>query len=77
MNDPIGEESPRFILPDMTPSERTAIVAYLLGDGAALSPADVMRLTDCAERTAYDVLDRLTRVLPLYHDAGRWQLLRE
>lgn len=62
-------------LVDVTPSERTAIVTLELARGATLTPTDVMRLTECAERTAYDVLNRLARVLPLYEDGGRWALL--
>lgn len=61
--------------PDVTPSERTAIVTLALARGRALTPGDVATLTECAERTAYDVLHRLARVLPVYEERGRWAML--
>lgn len=63
---------------DVTPSERTAIVTLALARGAALAPHDIMRLTECAERTAYDVMNRLARILPVYEDEkGRLVLMDE
>ena len=60
---------------DVTPSERAAIVTLAMAQGRTLTPADVARMTECELRAGYKVLARLSRVLPLYEDAGRWGLM--
>ncbi len=60
---------------DMTPTERVAIVVRDLAGGQQVTPRHVAELTACDLRTAYRVLERISRVLPLYEDAGQWALL--
>lgn len=59
---------------DISPSERTAIVTLALARGCELTPADVAELTDCELRSGYRVLERLSRIIPLREDGGRWSL---
>lgn len=59
----------------MTPTERVAIVVRELAGGQPMTPRQVADATACDLRTAYRVLERISRVLPLYEDAGRWALL--
>ncbi len=63
--------SDRFV--DVTPSERSALVAVALQRGEVLTPDDVARLTECERDSGYRVLRRLSRVLPIYEEGGRWQ----
>ena len=60
---------------DVTPTERVAIVVRDLAHGQQLTPRQVSELTACDLRTAYRVLERISRVLPLYEDAGQWALM--
>lgn len=60
---------------DVTPTERAAIVTRELMSGKALTKNDVAELTECEPDSAYRVLCRLSRVLPLCEDGGRWSLL--
>lgn len=57
----------------VSPSERSALVAVALVRGEVLTPDDVARLTECERDSGYRVLRRLSRVLPIYEDGGRWQ----
>jgi len=62
---------------NVTPSERVAIVTLELAQGKELDPEQVAKMTECDLSTAYRVLDRISRVIPLYEDEGRWSLLRD
>lgn len=62
---------------NVTPSERVAVVTLALAEGQSLEPEQVAEMTECDLSTAYKVLKRISRVIPLYEDAGRWALLRE
>lgn len=59
---------------EITPTQRMLIVSIALLRGRALTAKDVMRMTDCAERTAYDVLDRVSGIFPVY-EHGEYRLL--
>jgi hypothetical protein len=62
-------------LNDVSPSERVAIVTLELARGRELEPGQVADMTDCDLSTAYRVLERISRVIPLCEDGGRWSLL--
>lgn len=62
---------------DITPTQRMFIVSIALLRGRALTYRDVMRMTGCAKSTAYDVLDRVSTLLPVYEDDERYRLLPE
>lgn len=59
----------------VSPSERAALVTRELMLGRTLTKNDVAELTECEPDSAYRVLCRLARVLPLCEDGGRWSLL--
>ena len=60
---------------DVTPTERVAIVVRDLAHGQQLTPRQVADMTACNLGTAYRVLERISRVLPVYEDGGRWAWL--
>lgn len=64
---------------EVTPTERSAIVTLALAKGRELGPEDVAEMTECDLSTAYRVLERISRVIPIARDEGRgrWSLLPE
>lgn len=63
-------------LTEVTPSERIAIVTLALAEGQELEPEQVADMTECDLSTAYKVLKRISRVIPLAEYEGRWSLVR-
>ena len=61
---------------DVSPSERVAIVTLRLASGESLEPEQVADMTECDLSTAYRVLKRISRVIPLAEYGGRWSLVR-
>lgn len=60
---------------DVTPTERAAIVTRELMMGRALTEYEVAEMTECDRSTGLRLLQRLSRVLPLYEDdEERWRL---
>jgi len=59
---------------ELIPTERVGLVVYQLCLGRRLHIPDVQALTGLSQRGAYDIMYRLSRVLPLYCDAGEWLL---
>jgi hypothetical protein len=60
----------------MLPTERAALVAWLLLDGARLSARDVAEMTGCTVQAAHVLLGKLARILPIYPGAGgKWGLV--
>jgi len=53
---------------DLSPTERIAIVAYHLSIGEQLSTADAASLTGLTRFGAWEMLDKLSRVLPIAQD---------
>lgn len=53
---------------DLSPTERIAIVAHHLSIGEQLSTADVASLTGLSRCGAWEMLDKLSRVLPIAQD---------
>lgn len=64
---------------NVTPSERVAIVTLALAQGKELEPGQIAEMTECDLSTAYRVLERISRVIPLYGDeaTGRWSMVRD
>lgn len=64
---------------EITPTQRAVIVLLMLLRGRAVTIPDIMRATGCAERTAHDVLDRLSTLdFPIYQPGrGNYALLPE
>lgn len=60
---------------DVTPTERVAIVVRELAAGQPLTTRQVAEATACDMSTAWRVLDRISRVLPVHEDDGCWMLL--
>lgn len=63
-------------LTEVTPTERAAIVTLALAEGQELEPEQVADMTECDLSTAYKVLKRISRVIPLAEYEGRWSLVR-
>jgi hypothetical protein len=62
---------------ELTPLERAGLLAWLLSAGDSFTAAEAADLTDCREEDAKRVLERLTRVIPIYKDAGIYQALTD
>lgn len=61
---------------EMTPTERAALITVRLLRGEKLSNAQVVALCGYTERhSAYYLMMRLARVLPLTYCNGVWQLM--
>lgn len=61
---------------EVTPTERAAIITLALAEGKELEPEQIADMTECDLSTAYKVLKRISRVIPLAEFEGRWSLLR-
>lgn len=60
---------------DVTPTERAAIVTRELMLGKTVNEYDVAEMTECDRSTGLRLLQRLSRVLPLYEeDEGGWRM---
>lgn len=60
-----------------TPTERVAVVVWYLAHGMALHICEVQKLTALRPRQARDLMQRLSRVLPIYRDdGGVWRVCR-
>jgi hypothetical protein len=58
-----------------TPSERVALVVwYMMGLGVALSTREVADLVGINRSSAYCLMARISRVIPIYLDAGVWRV---
>ncbi|MCU0503514.1 MAG: hypothetical protein MUC51_17480 [Anaerolineae bacterium] len=67
---------PQLDPPD-TATERAALVTWWLAGGLMLSTADAGLLLGLTHDSAYRLLCRLSRVLPIYQDGnGYWMVLR-
>ena len=59
--------------PEYVPQEKAGRIAWLLARGARLTVRQVAELTGLRRRAATDLLNTLSRVLPIYRgDDGRW-----
>ena len=58
-----------------TPSERVALVVWWLVHGEGLTTKQVASLAQISTRGAFDLMDRISRVLPIYQDEDYvWQV---
>ena len=61
-------------LPD-TITERAALVVWHLAHGECMQTRDVARLTGLTRQGAWDLMQRLSRMIPIYQDdRGVWQV---
>ena len=61
--------------PNVTTTERAALIAHRLHVGQRLDTATVATVGDCSRRTAQRLLSQLSRVMPLTFDNGQWYLI--
>lgn len=61
---------------EMVPSERSGLLAWMLARGDTFTAKEASALVECHEDTARRILNRLSRVLPIYEDDGVFQALR-
>lgn len=60
---------------DMSPLERAAHVTMRLVQGEELTPRQIAREYGVSRQTAYCLLGRTSRVVPIYSERGVWRLL--
>lgn len=61
--------------PELTPTERAAVVTWWFAHGDGMTAADVARLTGLSVHGARAMLARLARKIPIYRtDAGVWEV---
>lgn len=58
---------------DLVITERAALVAWRLAHGDAMSTEDAARLVGVARSTAYEMLCKMARVLPIRRYNGLWE----
>ena len=58
------------------PTERVAVTVWLLSQGWQLSTKDIASLVGITSQGAYQMMDRVSRVVPVVLDAGKWRLMR-
>lgn len=51
-----------------TPSERVALLVWYMAHGVALSNVEIIKITGLKRRTAYEMMCRISRILPIYQD---------
>jgi len=59
---------------DYTAQERAALVAWNLAHGEGMTTANVAITTGLTWRSALDLMNRLSRVLPIAQKDGVWQV---
>lgn len=65
-----------MLLLEAGPSERAIYLTYVLVSGRALTPQEAAEMTGVHLSTAYRILDRISRQVPLWRDEdGRWRVL--
>jgi Mn-dependent DtxR family transcriptional regulator len=56
------------------PTERTAAIVWLLVGGARLRTVDIARLLGIDWKSAYAMMERISRVTPVAQVERRWQV---
>lgn len=59
---------------DSCTTERVAMVAWRLVHGGALTTAEAAQLAGIGYHGARAMLDKMSRVLPIFEDDGQWRL---
>lgn len=54
-----------------TPSERAALVAWYMAHGMGLSTREVADLTHLNRRRAWELMCRISRIIPIFQDDDR------
>lgn len=62
------------VVPEV-PTERTAIVVWLLAKGRTFRTAEIADLTGVTRSGAYDIMARISRVLPILLDGDTWRAI--
>ena len=63
------------VVPEV-PTERTAIVVWLLAKGRTFRTAEIADLTGVGRSGAYDLMARISRVLPVTLVDDTWQVIK-
>lgn len=58
------------------PTERTAVIVWLLADGARLRTVDIARLLGIDWDSAHVMMERISRVTPVTKVDKCWQVMR-
>ena len=58
------------------PTERTAVIVWLLADGARLHTVDIARLLGIDWDSAHVMMERISRVTPVTKVDKCWQVMR-
>jgi predicted DNA-binding transcriptional regulator YafY len=66
----------RMPMQSMTPSERAAHITMRLLAGERLTAQQIGQEYVVSRQTAYRVLGRVSRVIPIYSSSGYWQRCR-
>ena len=64
------------VTPEVRPSERVAIIVFLLCKGRKFTTNEVAELCGVTRRGAYAIMARISRVLPLTFENGEWAEFR-
>lgn len=63
------------MLDPCTPTERVAVVVYLLTIGRRMTALEAARIVGVNDRSARDMLNRISRMVPIYRDDdGKWTI---
>ena len=58
---------------DYTAQERAALVVWCLAHGEGLQTRDIAKLTGLTRQGAWELMQHLSRVIPIYQDdTGTW-----
>ena len=60
-----------------TPSERVALVVWYMAHNVALSTREVAKITRISKRGALELMNRISRVLPIYLDDRVWRICHD
>jgi hypothetical protein len=63
------------IIADVSPTERSAALAYQLAHGRAVTPAYVANHYHMTPSGARRLLERMGRVLPIVEEGGVWRIM--
>jgi hypothetical protein len=58
---------------DLTPTERIFIVAYALAKGEQLTTRQIAKMTGITWQGARQMMDKGSRVVPVYRDGRLWR----
>jgi len=62
---------------EMIPTERIGRAAWLLAQGRAMTARELAEIVEITPHGAYQMLARLSRVLPICEDGGVWRVAVE